>query len=214
MGMKTNVLPLFLALAACGNGLVGSRYVKSQTISASQGGALTVAATDDSELAGASLTIGPGALAADTVVTVERGLDDLGPGRAGPVLILGPSGLTLSKEAEVVLPVKLGSGQSKSDLSVKCDDDRLSGGSLAYDDSTGRVRLRTTKLGAFQASAAAVGSNGNVVACVTDDVCADEQDCIAGACTWKHSNPGGACVTDDTCADNEDCVGGQCVAKK
>src|SRR5205085_2335783 len=146
-------------------------------------------------------------LAADTVVTVELGLDDLGPGRAGPVMILGPAGLTLSKEAELTLPLALDTRQSSDDVFVTTSDDRL-GGTL--DDSKGRVKVRTTRLRAFQASAAARAADGSVVACVTDDVCADAQDCVQGACTTKHSSPGGACVTDDTCADAEDCINGQC----
>lgn len=207
---------LILSLAACGgSSLVGSRYVKSQQVSAALGGTVTVSAAEDSRLANASITFPPGALAADTVITVELGLDDLSAGRAGPVLVLGPEGLALAKDAEVVLPLSLDARQRSQDLFVIArgddGDSRFSGSALVADDSRSRVRFPVSKLRAFQGVVAATASGGGVTACTSDDVCAPNQDCVQGACTWSSSPSGASCVTDDTCPWDHDCVASQCV---
>ncbi|MFZ5445698.1 MAG: hypothetical protein ACOZQL_37240 [Myxococcota bacterium] len=173
-----------VVFSACGGtSFIGSRYVKSQAIGAA-GGTLTISATDDAQLANAALVVPPGALSDDVVITVERGLDDLSPGRAGPVLVLGPAGLPLRKAAKVVLPVTLDTRQRREDLFVSSRDGAAEGrvAQHAFDDSTGRVEFEVTELRAFQAIVASPGADGGVVACVTDDVCADHQDCINGAC--------------------------------
>src|SRR5438128_2243082 len=72
---------------------VGSRYVKSQTISASQGGALTVDSSESPELAGTKLVIEPGALAIDTEITLELGDKPITQGNdksAGELALWGP----------------------------------------------------------------------------------------------------------------------------
>jgi len=200
------------SLLGCGpNGFVGSRYVKSQTLSAAQGGALTISAADEPSLANTSIVFPPGALREDTTVTVELGLDDLSPGRASAVLVLGPAGTALEKDIEISLPLSLDARQRRADLFVEAKDRRITGAALRFDDSTGRVTFTSSSLKAYQAAAAALTTDGGAVACVTDDVCADNQDCVQGACTWKSSGSL-ACVTDDTCPWDDDCVAGQCVA--
>src|SRR5450432_3785038 len=95
--MQTHICRRLLLAAvlccSCSNtqGL-GSRYVAEQTVTASQGGTLTVAAADSPELAGTQLQIPAGALAADTHITLELGSTALVQGHdhvAGVVAIWG-----------------------------------------------------------------------------------------------------------------------------
>ncbi|MBK7861598.1 MAG: hypothetical protein IPJ65_23880 [Archangiaceae bacterium] len=86
---------------------VGSKYVKTEKISASQGGSLTVAASDSPELAGAKLVIPPGALAADQEITLELGSAPITQGgdkAAGQVALWGPSGTRFAMPVEMTLP--------------------------------------------------------------------------------------------------------------
>jgi len=96
-----------VALAACGDQL-GSRYVKTQSVRASEGAIFTVDAADSPELAGTRLEIPAGALSSDVVLTVEFGLTSvLGAELSGgPSVVFGPAGVTLSKDAVLVLPLR------------------------------------------------------------------------------------------------------------
>ncbi|HEY0882320.1 MAG TPA: hypothetical protein VGD87_12345 [Archangium sp.] len=185
-----SLLPVlaFFSLTACGgSGFIGSRYVKSQVISALEGGIFSITAGDDSRLAGTVVTVPPGALSEDTALTAELGLDDLSSARAGSVLVLGPRALQLGKEIEIALPFTLGTQQSRSALSLVALDDSGSREVPIFqvDDSSGLVRFRTTRLGAFQCAA---GSADGGASCVTDDTCPDEHDCKAGRCVPKSND--------------------------
>lgn len=181
-------LLVLVSFTACGGStFIGSRYVKSQAISALEGGVFSITAADDDRLANTVVTIPPGAFADDTVLTAELGLDDLSTERAGAVLVLGPRDLQLAKEIEIELPFALGAQQSRAALGLVAADDSgpraVSG--LQVDDSTGRVRFRTSRLGAFQCTAAA--SDGGA-ACVTDDTCPTDHDCKSGRCVPKSND--------------------------
>src|SRR5215210_3310785 len=79
---------------------VGSKYVKSEKVTASQGATLTVSAAESPELAGTTLVIEPGALATDTEIQLELGtvsITDDGVKSAGPTALWGPRGTTFSK---------------------------------------------------------------------------------------------------------------------
>ena len=96
-----------LVLAACGTQTVGSRYVKSDNVVASQGKTIAVSDKDSALLAGTSLDIPSGALAQDTVITLEVGVDSLldADTAAGPVTTWGPAGTHFSTPARMTLPL-------------------------------------------------------------------------------------------------------------
>src|SRR5687768_14813570 len=82
---------------------LGSRYVKAADVKASEGGTLAVTASDSAALAGAELHIAPGALAADTRITLELGDAPLTTGAdqgAGPTAVWGPAGTVFSAPVE------------------------------------------------------------------------------------------------------------------
>lgn len=119
-------LALLGLLAACDSSQnVGSRYAKTALVAATTGGTVTVTAADDPTLAGASVQIAPGALAADTVVTVAEGaalpLPD-GASACGPVVEFGPGDAGFAHPVTIVLPFQLGAGQGPDGLAVHAVD--------------------------------------------------------------------------------------------
>src|SRR5581483_8147680 len=86
---------------------VGSKYAKTQNVSALQGGTVTVTGQDDNYLAGTALQIPPRSLNQDTLITVAEAdlgmtLPD-GATAAGPVAELGPSDATFVHPVTVSL---------------------------------------------------------------------------------------------------------------
>jgi hypothetical protein len=111
-GTQTACTAALMLGAACGvkTDIVASKYVRSQFISAAQGGTLTVTAADSPELAGTRVEVPPGALAQDSVITVgPPGNSTLVPvsSAAGPLVDLGPEGITFDPSATVTLPFSL-----------------------------------------------------------------------------------------------------------
>jgi hypothetical protein len=119
---RTMGLAGLCCLAGCSTSQnVGSKYAKSQPVSATQGGTVTVTSADDPTLAGTSITIPPGALAKDTTITITEG-DTIsvpsGASLVGPVADFGPNGTAFSHPATITLPFQLAAGQSPADLGV------------------------------------------------------------------------------------------------
>src|SRR5258705_8870717 len=82
---------------------VGSRYVKSEQVSAANGKTLTVTNSESKELAGTKLEIGPGALPGDKQITLELGTSNIVTGNdtaAGVVAVWGPPGTIFAKPVE------------------------------------------------------------------------------------------------------------------
>jgi hypothetical protein len=114
-------LAAVLAASGCGN-QAGSRFVTSKDVDAA-GGTISVAAT---ALAGTSLDVPPGALAATTRLTLELGLDDLVASAdvAGPVAIWGPAGTRFSKKARMTLPLSISAAAGELTVQVREADGR------------------------------------------------------------------------------------------
>ena len=109
---KKHAVLFAAALAAVGCGgtqLVGSRYIKTQQVTASQGAVISVSKEEDSVLAGMSLTIPAGALSQDTTLSVDRAPQDLATDgtRSSAVAEWGPSGLLFATSATMVMPVSV-----------------------------------------------------------------------------------------------------------
>ncbi len=108
--LASSVLALGMLATACTNDdvtPVGSVRVKSQKISATQGGTMRILVEDDAQLAGTRIDIPPGALATDTEVWLSRSDRDVeieGATVAGPALQFGPEGTPLSTAARVTVP--------------------------------------------------------------------------------------------------------------
>jgi hypothetical protein len=105
---------------------LGSAFVKSEWIRASEGGTVTVLASDSATLAGASIQIPPNALSADTRISIGYGggtdaewigtpsatatIVPQGVPRAGPVVYFGPDGTAFRLPVTVTLPFAPASG--------------------------------------------------------------------------------------------------------
>lgn len=226
---------LIAALAGCSQTYpLASRYIKSVEVQASQGAVVTVEASESAELAGASLAIPPGALASDTTLTVELGLESLTSGTdasVSKVAVWGPAGTRLSAPAEVVLPFSLPAGESSAGLRVnmllgngqKVALDRVA---FTVDGNNQAARFRVEELAAFEVE---VNHCGEGDACAEGTVCV-EGTCVAPTCgttscvggqlccdgrctTVEHGQttcPAPQCGASNPCADGFLCDGGVC----
>ena len=175
-------LALLAALtAACDQSrTIGSRWVRDQQVRAAAGAAIEVTAAEDPTLAGAALKLEPGALIADTDITVEVGPTLPGePRAAGPAVLWGPAGLKLAHPALMSLPVVLVAGQLPDDLIVITQDPlgrlaRIDHGSLSLDAANRRVTFLVEHLGLFQPAA--------IVRCHEDAECGPHESCTSGEC--------------------------------
>lgn len=177
------VVALLCALAACDQSqVVGSRWLKEQLIPAAQGGTVTVAAAESAALAGASLRVAAGDLAADAILVLEASAAPLAGAerQAGPAALWGPAALTFARPVELVLPFTLAAGQSAADLAVAWVDGagvlrRVERAELVVDEARGLVALHASGLGAFQAQA--IHRCSAAVSCPTGLVCGGGGEC-------------------------------------
>ena len=109
---RHTTLCILLATAACGddpNTLdLGSRFLKSELVSAASGGGFEVSDSDAAEFAGIGIEVPPSALAEDTTITVVPTADLALPDEVewvGPAMEFGPAGLEFSTPAIVTLRV-------------------------------------------------------------------------------------------------------------
>ncbi|MFZ5441399.1 MAG: hypothetical protein ACOZQL_15430 [Myxococcota bacterium] len=193
-----------LALAACGPGNVGSRFVKSQPVTASQGAVVTVTADESPALAGTRLEIPAGALSADTLVTIELGMDSILGAElsAGPAVIFGPPELSLNADATLVLPVSdLGTtddvgivGQTASGLSYEVDVSQV-----AVNATRTQATFHLRQFGTFQAR--------RRQACSSTNQCASGLVCVNGRCRTGSSTgtDGGPSTCPMTCPAGTAC---------
>jgi Cys-rich repeat protein len=233
--MKRTFLQWTLAAALCscsGNHLVGSRFVKSVPVTASQGATIVLAASDEPALAGTVLTIPPNALAQNTVITIDLGEKDVVSGAnqkaAGPVAIWGPAGTVFSKPVTMTLPFKLPSGATSTQLFVDVWEENGQHTTVPHwkiqkiESKSGLLTFAVNGFTTFQA-----GTESST-ACRSDTDCQSGQVCINGACedaqdggpadggvicicpSGEYCDSNGNCQPDpNQCGSNSDCQAGQ-----
>jgi hypothetical protein len=136
---------------------LASDFVKSQEVSASQGGTITVTAADSAVLAGTQVVIPPNALAADTRITIGFGggvskewsnqpvsglLAPTGGQQAGPIVYFGPDRISFATPVTVTLPFTASSSASQSRLVV----DALESGGTSYQIAHSLLTIGPTTL--------------------------------------------------------------------
>jgi len=223
--MKRIIVLAVFALAAC-EPVVGSRYVKSQEMTASAGGELTIDASENAELAGTRLSIPANALPSNTQVTVEIGLDALVTQTriASPVVVFGPQSLQLNGDATVVLPLSRVKPGEIITISARAGDGSpydISSSNISLDADNTHATFSVRRFGSFQAQR----SN----ACVTNTDCASGEQCVNGlcdaVCVAQTETCNGvdddcdgivdngcsvSCNSDTDCASGQWCVRGTC----
>jgi hypothetical protein len=113
--VRWSLAVLFALTGACNRmKFVGSKFIKTQAVSASQGGVIIVGPTDDPNLAGLTIHIPVHALANDTTITIAEAAP-LGASQLGTTAELGPNGTHFDIAATVTLPFAADGG---SDVSV------------------------------------------------------------------------------------------------
>jgi len=220
------LLLALLPALACAKSTLASKFIKSAKISASAGGTLTVTAADSADYAGTSITIPPGALAADTTISIapavcsESGCAGLSAGVSlGPIVEFGPLGTQFS--APVTLRVPFSAAQlaasRNSDVFVyfTASPSAPSGsnvsGQLTVDTSAGTVSFTASTLGDFsswlpdtclEACPADCAATGAL--CYSDgkQYC---NDCIA-ACSGATVAACPSCQSDSDCSSGQSCV--------
>ncbi len=226
--MKRIIVLAALVLAAC-DPVVGSRYVKSQEMTASAGGELTIDASENAELAGTRLSIPANALPSNTQITVEVGLDALVNSTriASPVVVFGPQTLQLNGDATVVLPLSHVKTGEIITISARAGDGssyEIPTPNITIDASQTHATFTVRRLGSFQAQR----SN----ACVSNADCTATEQCVNGlcdaACVAQTETCNGvdddcdgvvdngctaaSCASDTDCASGQWCVRGSCEA--
>ena len=187
-----------LVLAACDTQTVGSRYVKSENVGASQGKTIAVSDKDSALLAGTSLDIPSGALAQDTVITLEVGVDSLldADTAAGPVTTWGPAGTHFSKPARMTVPLTVNeSGDEISVLVREADGTQFELPSSAVTlDAQGRATFTIDGFTSFQPMRRRP--------CMANAQCAQGQVCRNGRCRPATNE----CHADADCAAGQLCA--------
>ena len=118
------LLGLLLVLSGCGGGGEGgaggdATSLAAKHLAASEGG--TVAIEPPHQLAGTAITVPPGALAIDTLISVDSATLATQPGLVGFVVDIGPDGTRFTPPARVTLgydPAELPIGVAPSQLTI------------------------------------------------------------------------------------------------
>jgi hypothetical protein len=204
--------------------IVASKYVRSQLILAAQGGTLTVTAADSATLAGTQIVIPPGALVADTVITVGPGAGSIAPAgvqTAGPcahdpngnlacVVVVGPDDTMFNHPATVRLPFTLPSGAQLDQLVVDAKESDGEGYQIVNSALTidgGLVSFVVTRFTQFEPDIIhLVANDGGGPVDAGDGGSPMDAGCTDGK-TLCPSSDGGAggdiCV--DTTSDDQNC---------
>jgi hypothetical protein len=155
-----------VVLSACSSNspqYLASTFVKSQLVSANQGGTIVVSSADSQSLTGTSIDVPAHALATDTRIYVGYGggiaaewvdmpsstasLAPAGATVAGPIVYIGPDGMTFQMPVTVTLPFARLSGTSLDRLVI----DALEGNGRRYQVANAALQI-SGNLVTFQAS--------------------------------------------------------------
>lgn len=216
--MKTNSLGCRLALIAAACCLtacnpvsnLGSKFVKSERVTAANGAEILVAAGDSTALAGATLRVPAGALSADTTLTLELGETSLmGTARkgAGAVAVWGPAGTKFAKPVEMTLPYVLPAGETSANLFIQVKEED---GTLFVIDRSLITLDETKKLATFTIQGFTSFQPGTGQTCGSNGLCKSGEACVNGQCkpTGCQNATGFQCE----CTANADCKLGELCA--
>jgi hypothetical protein len=158
-GALRSVWVVLALLAGCNgsNQFVASKYFKSQDVIASQGGTITVTATDSTIFAGTQIIIPPGALSRDTRIGVGCGnLAGILPSTlqsAGHALDFGPDNVRFKLPVTVRIPFELPAGATADRLVVEAQESGGTAYQISNNDltvSAGFVSFQVTSFTEFQ----------------------------------------------------------------
>lgn len=189
---KTVGLLAAFALAACGPDYVGSRYVKSKDVSATQDAVLSVDANDSRDLAGTRLAIPAGAVTDAITVSLELGLNSILGHEltAGPAAIFNPSNLVFSKDVTLTLPVaNLGTDDELGIVATTNlgETFEYDSNQLTLNADRTLVTFKIRRLGTFQPRRRA--------RCNSNTDCSANLVCVNGRCqNAPPANDGGSCA--------------------
>jgi hypothetical protein len=210
---------LAIVLVACSSGTlpVGSKFVKTATVGTS-GGTVTVAASDDSSIAGTSITIPANALKTDTTISIgisTRSLAPTGATGIGPVIDFEPVGTKFAVPVTITLPAALPSGGTASRVFVESFDG-LSDSQVTAEYASGVASIEATALAEF----GAIYGAAPAAACMSNADCAPGGVCVSSVCQGTRPEPDGgvdanvpgACSSNADCPSGEVCVSSVCTA--
>lgn len=189
--------PMLLSALACSTDEpadLGSVHVKSALIEATAGGSIEVTASDDyAPFIGTKLEVPPGALAADTKITIDVYSDSLMDEDAdavGPAVEFGPSGTTFSEPVQVTLPLTEGLDAELARVYVRHGDgtrEVLLAEQITVDAANNVLRFSVQHFTTYHPGRARGACRH--VTCPSGQTCRGGQCQGAGACTQAECSP-------------------------
>ena len=180
-------------LAGCSGATgVGSIFVKSESVPATQGATITVSSAESASLAGASLQISPRSISSDATLHISLGKEDLAgtdEQAAGPVAEWTPATLAFSTPALMTLPVSLpngGGGIRALEVELSSSSGERSSAlpfNVTVSGDATLIQFYVSSLGSFQPVVAK--------ACTSSRTCHDGRVCIDGFCRRPAALDGG-----------------------
>ncbi|CAN0551326.1 unnamed protein product, partial [Laminaria digitata] len=169
-------------------------HVKSALIEATAGGSIEVTALDDyAPFIGTKLQVPPGALAADTKITIDVYSDSLMDEEAdavGPAVEFGPSGTTFSEPVQVTLPLTEGLDAELARVYVRHGDgtrEVLLAEQITVDAANSVLRFSVQHFTTYHPGRARGACRH--ITCPSGQTCQGGQCQGAGACTQAECSP-------------------------
>jgi len=191
------ITPVLLSALACSTDEpadLGSVHVKSALIEAAAGGSIEVTALDDyAPFIGTKLQVPPGALAADTKITIDvysNSLMDEDADAVGPAVEFGPSGTTFSEPVQVTLPLTEGLDAELARVYVRHGDgtrEVLLAEQITVDAANNVLRFSVQHFTTYHPGRARGACRH--VTCPSGQTCRGGQCQGAGACTQAECSP-------------------------
>jgi stigma-specific protein Stig1 len=214
---------LAVAALACSSGPqnVGSKFVKTASVGPA-GATISISASDDSAIAGTSITIPPNALAEATNISIGVSIikvANYAPGSTGlgQAIDFEPSGTVFSVPVSLTIPINIPAGVPSSRVFVEAVEADGTARQIHGTYANGLATVQVsgfTSFGGIQLPSAIASCNSNAdcpagEVCV-NAVCSGQNGLDAGPAPDSGQDASLSCSSNSDCAAGQTCVNGVC----